>query len=174
MSKGISAGRSRNAYRGLVQVGRGASAARNYTQCDSLLMGDRCAAHTFPYMEVKNPGARVEHEATTSKIGEDQLFYCMSRGLSAEDAVSMIVNGFCKDVFNELPMEFAVEARNLLNVSLEGANRLSPGRVPGRAPGRVPGAAFAFRPPRPRTAIQPAVHDLRRRRAAHALTHTHA
>ena len=121
VSKGISAGRSRNAYRGLVQVGRGASGARNYTQCDSLLMGDRCAAHTFPYMEVKNPGAHVEHEATTSKIGEDQLFYCMSRGLSAEDAVSMIVNGFCKDVFNELPMEFAVEARNLLNVSLEGA-----------------------------------------------------
>ena len=121
VSKGISAGRSRNAYRGLVQVGRGAGGARNYTQCDSLLMGDRCAAHTFPYVEVKDPGARVEHEATTSKIGEDQLFYCMSRGLSAEDAVSMIVNGFCKDVFNELPMEFAVEARNLLNVSLEGA-----------------------------------------------------
>ena len=121
VSKGISAGQSRNAYRGLVQVGRDASGARNYTQCDSLLMGDRCAAHTFPYMEVKNPGAHVEHEATTSKIGEDQLFYCMSRGLSAEDAISMIVNGFCKDVFNELPMEFAVEARNLLNVSLEGA-----------------------------------------------------
>ena len=121
VSKGISAGRSRNAYRGLVQVGRNASGAHNYTQCDSLLMGDRCAAHTFPYMEVRNPGARVEHEATTSKIGEDQLFYCASRGLSDEDAVSMIVNGFCKDVFNELPMEFAVEARNLLNVSLEGA-----------------------------------------------------
>ena len=120
VSKGISAGRSRNAYRGLVQVGRNAEGARNYTQCDSLLMGDRCAAHTFPYMEVKHPGARVEHEATTSKIGEDQLFYCKSRGLSDEDAVSMIVNGFCKDVFNELPMEFAVEARNLLNVSLEG------------------------------------------------------
>lgn len=121
VSKGISAGKSRNAYRGLVRVAREAEGARNYTQCDSLLMGDKCAAHTFPYMEVRNPGAKVEHEATTSKIGEDQLFYCASRGLSDEDAVSMIVNGFCKEVFNELPMEFAVEARNLLNVSLEGA-----------------------------------------------------
>ena len=121
VSKGISAGRAKNAYRGLIQVGRAASDARNYTQCDSLLMGDKCAAHTFPYMEVKNPTAQVEHEATTSKISEDQLFYCMQRGLSEEDAISMIVNGFCKEVFRELPMEFAVEAQNLLNVSLEGA-----------------------------------------------------
>ncbi|MBA3563477.1 MAG: Fe-S cluster assembly protein SufB [Gammaproteobacteria bacterium] len=121
VSKGISAGHGQNAYRGLVKVLPGAVRARNYTQCDSLLMGDRCGAHTFPYMEVRNRTARVEHEATTSKIGEDQLFYCLSRGLSAEDAVNMIVNGFCKDVFKELPMEFAVEAQNLLNVSLEGA-----------------------------------------------------
>ena len=121
VSKGISAGRAKNAYRGLIQVGRAARDARNYTQCDSLLMGDKCAAHTFPYMEVKNPTAQVEHEATTSKISEDQLFYCMQRGLSEEDAISMIVNGFCKEVFRELPMEFAVEAQNLLNVSLEGA-----------------------------------------------------
>ena len=121
VSKGISAGHARNAYRGLIQVGRGAESARNYTQCDSLLMGDKCGAHTFPYMEVKNPTARVEHEATTSKIGEDQLFYCRQRGISPEDAVSMIVNGFCKEVFRELPMEFAVEAQNLLNVSLEGS-----------------------------------------------------
>ncbi len=121
VSKGISAGRGQNAYRGLVQIGRGADDARNYTQCDSLLMGDRCGAHTFPYMEVKNPTAKVEHEASTSKISEDQLFYCRSRGLSDEDAVSMIVNGFCKQVFRELPMEFAVEAQKLLSVSLEGA-----------------------------------------------------
>ncbi|WP_114809786.1 Fe-S cluster assembly protein SufB [Paraburkholderia kururiensis] len=121
VSKGISAGRGRNAYRGLVKVGRAAEGARNYTQCDSLLLGDRCAAHTFPYIEVKNPTAKVEHEASTSRIGEDQLFYCRQRGLSAEDAVSMIVNGFCKEVFKELPMEFAVEAQKLLGVSLEGS-----------------------------------------------------
>ena len=121
VSKGISAGRAQNSYRGLVKVMPIAHGARNYTQCDSLLLGDRCGAHTFPYMEVKNPTAQVEHEATTSKIGEDQLFYCLQRGLSQEDAVHMIVNGFCKQVFNELPMEFAVEAQNLLNVTLEGA-----------------------------------------------------
>ncbi|MDH3932551.1 MAG: Fe-S cluster assembly protein SufB, partial [Chromatiales bacterium] len=121
VSKGISAGKAQNAYRGLVRILPGASGARNYTQCDSLLMGKDCGAHTFPYVEVKNPTAIVEHEATTSKIGEDQLFYCLQRGLSEEDAVNMIVNGFCKEVFKELPMEFAVEAQNLLNVSLEGA-----------------------------------------------------
>jgi Fe-S cluster assembly protein SufB len=121
ISKGISAGHGQNAYRGLVRVLPGARGARNYTQCDSLLMGDQCGAHTFPYMEVKNPSAVVEHEATTSRIGEDQLFYCKQRGLSEEDAVSMIVNGFCRDVFNELPMEFAVEAQALLDISLEGA-----------------------------------------------------
>jgi Fe-S cluster assembly protein SufB len=121
VSKGISAGRAQNAYRGLVKVLPSAAGARNYTQCDSLLMGDRCGAHTFPYMEVKNPGATVEHEATTSKISDDQLFYCLQRGLSEEDAVNMIVNGFCKEVFKELPMEFAVEAQALLAVSLEGA-----------------------------------------------------
>ncbi len=121
ISKGISAGRGKNAYRGLVKIGRGAEGARNYTQCDSLLLGDRCSAHTFPYIEVKNPTANVEHEASTSRIGEDQLFYCRQRGLSEEDAVSMIVNGFCKDVFKELPMEFAVEAQKLLGVSLEGS-----------------------------------------------------
>jgi Fe-S cluster assembly protein SufB len=119
LSKGISAGHGSNAYRGRVLVAKGAAGARNYTQCDSLLLGDRCAAHTFPYIEVKNPTARVEHEASTSRIGEDQLFYCRSRGLSPEDAVSMIVNGFCKAVFKELPMEFAVEAQKLLGVSLE-------------------------------------------------------
>jgi Fe-S cluster assembly protein SufB len=121
LSKGISAGKGQNVYRGLVKVLNGADNARNYSQCDSLLIGDRCGAHTFPYMEVKNPTAQVEHEATTSKISEDQLFYCMQRGLSEEDAVSMIVNGFCKEVFKELPMEFAVEARKLLEISLEGA-----------------------------------------------------
>ncbi len=121
VSKGISAGKAQNAYRGLVRILPGASGARNYTQCDSLLMGKECGAHTFPYVEVRNPTAIVEHEATTSKIGEDQLFYCLQRGLSEEDAVNMIVNGFCKEVFKELPMEFAVEAQNLLNVSLEGA-----------------------------------------------------
>ena len=121
ISKGISAGRGQNAYRGLVKILKGAKQARNYSQCDSLLMGDRCGAHTFPYIEVKNPTATIEHEATTSKIGEDQLFYCRQRGLSEEDAVSMIVNGFCKEVFRELPMEFAVEAQKLLGISLEGA-----------------------------------------------------
>ncbi len=121
ISKGISAGRGQNAYRGQVKILKGAENARNYSQCDSLLMGDRCGAHTFPYVEVKNPTATVEHEATTSKIGEDQLFYCRQRGLSEEDAVSMIVNGFCKEVFKELPMEVAVEAQALLGVSLEGA-----------------------------------------------------
>ena len=121
VSKGISAGQGQNAYRGLVHIGRNAHNARNYTQCDSLLMGDQCGAHTFPYMEVRNPTANVEHEATTSKISDDQLSYCRSRGMSEEDAVSMIVNGFCKVVFKELPMEFAVEAQKLLSVSLEGA-----------------------------------------------------
>jgi Fe-S cluster assembly protein SufB len=121
ISKGIAAGHGQNAYRGLVQIHKGADKARNYTQCDSLLMGDKCGAHTFPYMEVKNPTARVEHEATTSKISEDQLFYCRQRGISEEDAISIIVNGFCKEVFKELPMEFAVEAQKLLSVSLEGA-----------------------------------------------------
>jgi len=121
VSKGISAGRGQNSYRGLVRMSQRAENARNHTQCDSLLIGDRCGAHTFPYIEVKNPTARVEHEATTSKIGEDQLFYCRQRGLSEEEAVSMLVNGFCKEVFKELPMEFAVEAQKLLSVSLEGA-----------------------------------------------------
>ncbi|MCK0507747.1 Fe-S cluster assembly protein SufB [Aromatoleum anaerobium] len=121
LSKGISAGHGSNAYRGLVKVAKSAANARNYTQCDSLLLGDRCAAHTFPYIEVKNASARVEHEASTSRIGEDQLFYCQSRGVSAEDAVSLIVSGFCREVFKELPMEFAVEAQKLLGVSLEGS-----------------------------------------------------
>jgi len=121
LSKGISAGHASNAYRGLVKIAASAENARNYTQCDSMLLGDQCAAHTFPYIEVKNPTATLEHEATTSRISEDQLFYCMQRGLSEEDAISMIVNGFCKEVFAELPMEFAVEAGKLLAVSLEGA-----------------------------------------------------
>ncbi|MEM9387697.1 MAG: Fe-S cluster assembly protein SufB [Pseudomonadota bacterium] len=121
VSKGIAAGRAQQAYRGLVKVLPTAERARNHTQCDSLLMGDKCGAHTFPYMEVKQPTATVEHEATTSKISEDQLFYCRQRGIAEEDAVNMIVNGFCKEVFKELPMEFAVEAQRLLNVSLEGA-----------------------------------------------------
>ena len=121
ISKGISAGRAQNAYRGLVKMFPTAENGRNYTQCDSLLMGNKCGAHTFPYMEIKNPTAIVEHEATTSKIGDDQLFYCRQRGISEEDAVNMIVNGFCKEVFRELPMEFAVEAQALMNVSLEGA-----------------------------------------------------
>ena len=121
VSKGISAGHAENTYRGLVKILPSAEGARNFTQCDSLLMGGRCAANTFPYMEVKNPTATVEHEASTSKIGEDQLFYCLQRGISTEDAVNMIVSGFCKVVFKELPMEFAVEAQNLLCVSLEGA-----------------------------------------------------
>jgi Fe-S cluster assembly protein SufB len=121
ISKGISAGRSSNAYRGLVRMNPGAEGARNYTQCDSLLIGDRCAAHTFPYIESKNPSAVVEHEATTSKVSDDQMFLCQQRGLDAEKAVSMIVNGFCREVFKELPMEFAVEAGKLLEVSLEGS-----------------------------------------------------
>ncbi|MDH4020279.1 MAG: Fe-S cluster assembly protein SufB [Xanthomonadales bacterium] len=121
ISKGISAGRGQNAYRGLVRVTPRAENARNYTQCDSMLIGKNCGAHTFPYIEVRNPSAKVEHEATTSRIGEDQLFYCLQRGISEEDAVSMIVDGFCKQVFKELPMEFAVEAKALLEVSLEGA-----------------------------------------------------
>lgn len=121
ISKGISAGHGQNAYRGLVKVTKGADNARNFSQCDSLLLGDRCGAHTFPYMEVENPSANLEHEATTSKISEDQLFYLQQRGLSEEASVSMIVNGFCKEVFRELPMEFAVEAQKLLDVSLEGA-----------------------------------------------------
>ncbi|MDQ2993473.1 MAG: SufD family Fe-S cluster assembly protein, partial [Pseudomonadota bacterium] len=121
ISKGISAGRGQNAYRGLVRVAPTAQNARNYTQCDSLLIGSDCGAHTFPNIEVKNPTAQVEHEASTSKIGEDQLFYCQQRGLREEDAISLIVNGFCKQVFNELPLEFAVEAQALMEVSLEGA-----------------------------------------------------
>ena len=121
ISKGISAGRGQNVYRGLVEIGKNADRARNYTQCDSMLIGDRCGAHTFPYIEVKNSTAHMEHEASTSKIGEDQMFYCRQRGLSAEDAVSLIVNGFCKEVFRELPFEFAVEAEKLLSVSLEGS-----------------------------------------------------
>ena len=121
ISKGISAGRGRNAYRGLVRIGKGAADARNYTQCDSLLLGSRCSAHTFPYIEVKNASAEVGHEATTTRISDDQLFYCRQRGIAMEDAVNLIVNGFCKAVFKELPMEFAVEAQRLLGVSLEGA-----------------------------------------------------
>ena len=121
VSKGISAGHGQNTYRGLVKIQNGAAGARNYTQCDSLLIGDQCGAHTFPYIEVKNATARMEHEASTSKIGEDQLFYLRQRGLKTEDAVSMIDNGFCKRVFRELPMEFAVEAQKLLSVSLEGS-----------------------------------------------------
>jgi Fe-S cluster assembly protein SufB len=121
VSKGISAGHSNNAYRGLVKVNKSALNARNFSQCDSLLIGDRCGAHTFPYIEVDHPSATVEHEATTSKIGEDQIFYCKQRGLSTEKAVSLIVNGYCREVFNQLPMEFAVEAQKLLDVSLEGS-----------------------------------------------------
>jgi Fe-S cluster assembly protein SufB len=121
VSKGISAGRGQNSYRGLVKIQKSAANARNFSQCDSMLIGDRCGAHTFPYIEVKNTSASVEHEATTSKIGEDQIFYCNQRGLSTQDAVNMIVNGFCKEVFKELPMEFAVEAQKLLGVSLEGS-----------------------------------------------------
>ncbi len=121
VSKGISAGRSNNSYRGLVRVGKGATNARNFSQCDSLLMGDKCGAHTFPYIEIKDKTAIVEHEATTSKIGEDQLFYCQQRGIDKEKAVSLIVNGYCREVFNQLPMEFAVEAQKLLAVSLEGS-----------------------------------------------------
>ena len=121
ISKGISAGRGNNTYRGLVKILPRAVNARNYTQCDSLLLGDRCGAHTFPYLEIKNSTAMVEHEASTSKIGEDQIFYCRQRGIATEDAVNMIVSGFCKEVFRELPMEFAVEAQKLLSISLEGS-----------------------------------------------------
>ena len=121
VSKGISAGHGQNTYRGLVRIGKNAKNARNFSQCDSLLIGDECGAHTFPYLEVRNTSSQVEHEASTSKIGEDQIFYCRQRGLSTEDAVNMIVNGFCKEVFRELPMEFAVEAQKLLGVSLEGS-----------------------------------------------------
>jgi Fe-S cluster assembly protein SufB len=121
VSKGISAGHGQNTYRGAVKILKGATGARNYSQCDSMLLGDKCGAHTFPYLEVKNTSSSVEHEASTSKIGEDQIFYCRQRGISTEDAVSMIVNGFCKEVFRELPMEFAVEAQKLLGVSLEGS-----------------------------------------------------
>ncbi|EHO42796.1 FeS assembly protein SufB [Caldithrix abyssi DSM 13497] len=121
VSKGISAGKSDNSYRGLVKVGKKATNARNFSQCDSLLIGDKCGAHTFPYIEVQNTTAKVEHEATTSKIGEDQIFYLNQRGISTEDAISMIVNGYCREVFKELPMEFAVEAQNLLSISLEGS-----------------------------------------------------
>ena len=121
VSKGISAGRGQNSYRGLVQIQKSASNARNFSQCDSMLIGDQCGAHTFPYIELKNSSAKVEHEATTSKIGEDQIFYCNQRGIETQDAVNMIVNGYCKEVFQQLPMEFAVEAQKLLNVSLEGS-----------------------------------------------------
>src|SRR5919106_2361391 len=121
VSKGISAGFGQNTYRGLVKILKGAEGSRNYTQCDSLLLGDKCGAHTTPYIDVRNTSSKVEHEASTSKIGEDQLFYCKSRGISVEDSVNMIVNGFCKEVFRELPMEFAVEAQKLLGVSLEGS-----------------------------------------------------
>src|SRR6186713_590383 len=121
VSKGISAGRGQNTYRGAVKIGKNATNARNYSQCDSLLIGDRCGAHTFPYLEIKNTTAKVEHEASTSKIGEDQIFYCESRGIAREDAINMIVSGFCREVFRELPMEFAVEAQKLLGISLEGS-----------------------------------------------------
>ena len=121
ISKGISAGRGQNTYRGMVKILKGAEGARNYSQCDSMLIGDKCGAHTFPYIDVSNPTATMEHEASTSKIGEDQIFYCRQRGIATEDAVSMIVNGFCKEVFRKLPMEFAVEAQKLLEVSLEGS-----------------------------------------------------
>jgi Fe-S cluster assembly protein SufB len=121
VSKGISAGHGQNTYRGMVKIMKGAAGARNYTQCDSLLIGDKCGAHTFPYIDVRNATAQMEHEASTSKIGDDQIFYCNQRGISKEDAVSLIVNGFCKEVFRELPMEFAVEAQKLLAVSLEGS-----------------------------------------------------
>ncbi len=121
VSKGISAGRGQNSYRGLVKVLKNASNARNYSQCDSLLLGDKCGAHTFPYIEVDNQTAIVEHEATTSKIGEDQIFYCNQRGISTEDAIGLIVNGYAREVINKLPMEFAVEAQKLLQISLEGS-----------------------------------------------------
>ena len=121
ISKGISAGKGQQTYRGEVKIMKNADNARNFSQCDSILIGDRCGAHTFPYIDVRNQTATMEHEASTSKIGEDQLFYCNQRGIDTEDAVSMIVNGFCKEVFNELPMEFAMEATKLMEVSLEGS-----------------------------------------------------
>ncbi len=121
VSKGISAGHGQNTYRGLVRIAKGAAGARNYSQCDSLLIGDQCGAHTFPYLDIKNSTAHVEHEASTSKIGEDQIFYCRQRGMSTEDAVNLIVSGFCKEVFRQLPMEFAVEAQKLLSITLEGS-----------------------------------------------------
>ena len=121
ISKGISAGHSQNSYRGLVRVSKNADGARNYSQCDSLLLGDKCGAHTFPYMDIHNNGAIIEHEATTSKISEEQLFYCNQRGLSTEDAVGLIVNGYAREVLQQLPMEFAVEAQKLLAISLEGS-----------------------------------------------------
>ena len=121
VSKGISAGRSQNSYRGLVRVNKDARGCRNYTQCDSLLMGDQCGAHTFPYIDVRNSESTVEHEATTSKINEEQLFYCRQRGIPAEEAVALIVNGYAKEVMNKLPMEFAVEAQKLLQITLEGS-----------------------------------------------------
>ena len=121
VAKGIAAGKSQNTYRGLVDISARADKARNYTQCDSLLLGDKCGAHTFPNIKTKNYQATIEHEATTSKISEEQLFYCLQRGINKEDAISLIVNGFCKQVFQELPMEFAVEAQKLLSVTLEGA-----------------------------------------------------
>ncbi len=121
ISKGISAGKSNNSYSGLVRIQKRADGARNFSQCDSLLIGDKCGAHTFPYLEINNPTAQIEHEATTSKIGEDQIFYLNQRGISTEDAIGLIVNGYCKEVFKELPMEFAVEATKLLSISLEGS-----------------------------------------------------
>jgi Fe-S cluster assembly protein SufB len=121
VSKGISAGQGQNTYRGLVRIQPGAENSQNYTQCDSLLMGDKCGAHTIPYIEVKNNSSKVGHEASTSKISDEQVYYCRQRGLSSEDAVNLIVNGFCKEVFRKLPMEFAVEAQKLLSVSLEGS-----------------------------------------------------
>ena len=121
ISKGISAGKGQQTYRGEVKIMKGAEQARNFSQCDSILIGDSCCSHTFPYIDVRNPTAQMEHEATTSNIGEDQLFYCNQRGISSDDAVSMIVNGFCKEVFNELPMEFAIEATKLMEVTLEGS-----------------------------------------------------
>jgi Fe-S cluster assembly protein SufB len=121
ISKGISAGQANNSYRGLVKITKGATNSRNFTQCDSLLMGNNCGAHTFPYIEVSNQSSKVEHEATTSKIGEDQIFYCKQRGMDEETAINLIVNGYCKEVLNQLPMEFAVEAQKLLEISLEGS-----------------------------------------------------
>ncbi len=121
ISKGISAGHGQNSYRGLVKVAKNAADARNFSQCDSLLIGDKCGAHTFPYLEVHNKSAKIEHEATTTKVGEDQIFYCNQRGIDTENAVGLIVNGYCKEVFKELPMEFAVEAQKLLAISLEGS-----------------------------------------------------